>query len=179
MTAGGQVAEHGVQPAGDLVTQPGQVAMPLSPHLQHRRIVLGHHRPRRLGPQRRDRHRQRIVRVVLIRVAGLQQPHPRRQLRLHVQDPLAGGGELPVQQPAQPGGTLHRPGPLRPRRRPRRQLPGLTGRRADPDLARRLFCRADHHRRVRPLMRVHADHHCCHGTLQVVRPGDGERGGHA
>ena len=100
--------------------------MPLGPHLQHRRVVLGHHRPRRLGPQRRDRHRQRVVRVVLVRVTSLQQPHPGRQLRLNVQYPLAGGDELLGQQAAQPGGALHRPGPLRPRRRPRHQLPGLT-----------------------------------------------------
>jgi hypothetical protein len=32
VAAGDQVAEHGVQPAGDLVTQPGQVAVPLGPH---------------------------------------------------------------------------------------------------------------------------------------------------
>ena len=111
-----------MQPAGDLVTQPGQVTVPLGPHLQHRRVVLGGHLAAVLGPQRRDRHRQGIVRVVLVRVPGLQQPHPGRQLRLHVQDPLAGGDELLGQQPAQPGSALDRPGPLRPRRRPRHQL---------------------------------------------------------
>ena len=109
MATGDQVAEHGVQPAGDLVTQPRQVTVPLSPHVQHRRVVPGHHRPRCLEPQRRDRHRQRIVRVVLICVTSLQQPHPGRQLRLNVQDPLAGGDELPVQQPAQASSTLHSP----------------------------------------------------------------------
>jgi hypothetical protein len=167
--AGNQVAEHGVQPAGDLVTQPGQVPVTLSPHLQHCRVVLGGHLAAGPGPQRRDRHGQGIVRVVFIRVASLQQPHPRCQLRLNVQDPLAGGDELLGKQAAQPGSAPGRPGPLRPRRRPLRQLPGLRSRCADPDLARRLFRRADHHGRVRGLMRVHADHHCCHGTLQVVR----------
>jgi hypothetical protein len=94
MAAGDQVAEHGVQPAGDLVTQPGQVPVTLGPHLQHRRVVLGGHLAAGPGPQRRDRHVQGIVRVVLIRVASLQQPHPRRQLRLHIQDPLTGGDKL-------------------------------------------------------------------------------------
>ena len=115
-----------MQPAGDLVTQPGQVPVPLGPHLQHRRVVLGDHLAAGPGPQRRDRHRQGVVRVVLVRVTGLQQPHPGRQLRLNVQDPLAGGDELLGQQPAQPGGALDRPGPLRPRRRPRHQLLRLT-----------------------------------------------------
>ena len=40
MAAGDQVAEHGVESAGDLVTQPGQVTVPLGPHFQHRRVVL-------------------------------------------------------------------------------------------------------------------------------------------
>ena len=116
--AGDEVAEHGVQPAGDLVTQPGQVAVPLGPYLQHRRVVLGGYLAAGPGPQRRDRHGQGIVRVVLVRVPGLQQPHPRGQLRLDVQDPLTGGDELLGQQAAQPGSTLDRPGPLRPCRRP-------------------------------------------------------------
>ena len=136
--------------------------MPLGPHLQHRPVVIGDHLAADRGPQRRDRHRQGIVRVVLVRVPGLQQPHPGRQLRLHIQDPLAGGDELLGQQAPQAGGALDRPGPLRPRRRPPDELPGLASGGPDPELAQRLFCRADHHRRVRALVRVHADHHCCH-----------------
>jgi hypothetical protein len=122
--AGDQVAEHGVPPAGNLVAGPAQVPVPLSPHLQHRRVVIGGHRAAGPGPQRRDRHRQGIIRIVLIRVTGLQQAHPASELRLHVQHPLARRDQLPGQQPAQPAGTLHRPGPLRPHRRPREQLPG-------------------------------------------------------
>jgi hypothetical protein len=146
VAAGDQIAEHGVQPAGDLIAEPGRVAVPFGPHLQHRRVVLGGHLAAGPGPQRGDRHRQRVVRVVVVRVASLQQPHPGRQLRLDVQDPR----EPPGQQPGQPGSAFYRPGSLRPRRRPLRQLPGLRSRRTDPDLAQRLLRRVGHHRRVRP-----------------------------
>jgi hypothetical protein len=99
VTAGDQVAQHRVQPAGNLVASPAQVTVPLGPHLQHRRVVIGAHLAPGCRPQCRDRERQGIVRVVLIGVAGLQQPYPRRQLRLHIQHPLARGDQLLGQQP--------------------------------------------------------------------------------
>ena len=37
-TAGDQFAQRGVQPAGDLVAGPAQIAVPLGPYLQHRRV---------------------------------------------------------------------------------------------------------------------------------------------
>jgi hypothetical protein len=40
-TAGDQFAQRGVQPAGDLVAGPAQVAVPLGPYLQHGRVVAG------------------------------------------------------------------------------------------------------------------------------------------
>ena len=136
--------------------------MPLSPHLQYRPVVIGDHLAADPGPQRRDRYRQGIVGVVLVRVPGLQQPHPGRQLGLHIQHPLTGGGELLGEQAPQASGAPGRPGPLRPRRRPPDELPRLASGGSDPELAQRFFCRADHHRRVRALVRVHADHHCRH-----------------
>jgi hypothetical protein len=36
-----QIAEHGVEPARDLVTVPGQVTVALGPDLQDRRVVIG------------------------------------------------------------------------------------------------------------------------------------------
>jgi hypothetical protein len=62
--------------------------------LTHRRVVIG-------GPgagpgtQRRDRHWQGIIRIVLICVTGLQQAHPAGELRLHVQRPLVRRDQLP------------------------------------------------------------------------------------
>jgi len=49
------------------------------------------------------------VRVVLVGRLGGQQPHPRRQLRLQVQDPLAGGHQLLSEQVAEAGGVVDRP----------------------------------------------------------------------
>jgi hypothetical protein len=44
--------------------------------------------------QRGDRHRSGVVRIVLVRLAGVEQPHPRGELGLHVQDAFAGGEQL-------------------------------------------------------------------------------------
>jgi hypothetical protein len=48
--SGHQFAQHRVQTAGDLVAGPGQIPVPFGPHLQHRGVVLGDHRPLRLAP---------------------------------------------------------------------------------------------------------------------------------
>jgi hypothetical protein len=88
--AGDQVAEDGEEPTGHLVTRPGQVAVPFGPHLQDGGVIVRGHLPPGPGAQRCDRDRQGVVRVVLIGVTGLQQPHPGGQLGLHIQDPLTG-----------------------------------------------------------------------------------------
>ncbi len=157
-----QLAQHGVEPAGDLVAGPRQVPVPLGPHLQNRGVIAGCHLPPGLGAQRRDGHRQRVAGVVLVRVTRLQQPHPGGQPGGHIQHPLADGHQLPGQQMPQPARALHRPGPLRPRRRPRHQLLRLSHRRADPQLTQRLFACTDRHRGMRALVRVDPDHHCHH-----------------
>jgi len=110
---------------------------------------------------------------------GLSVMAPGGQLGLHVQDPLAGADKLPGQEPAQSGSALDRLGPLRPVRRPRHQFLGLSGAGANPDLAQRFLAQADHHCRMRPLMRIHADHYCCHPHAPRCSPGNGDHGGHA
>jgi len=102
-------------------------------------VVLGEHRPRGRGAQRRDRHRVGVVRVVLVGVPGLQQPHPGGQLGRHIQHLLTRGDQLLGQQAPQPGGALHRPGPLRPGGRPRQQLGRLGRASIYPYLAQRLL----------------------------------------
>ena len=64
--AGDQLAQHGVQPAGDLGPGPAQVPVPLGPYLQHRRVVIGPDRPAGGRAQRRDRDRAGVVGVVLV-----------------------------------------------------------------------------------------------------------------
>jgi hypothetical protein len=100
--AGNQLAKQRMQPAGGLVACPGKIAVPFGPHLQHAGVVIGDHFPPGLGPQRRHRHRQGIVRVALAGVPDLQQPHPGSQLGLHIGHPLASGDQLLGQQAAQP-----------------------------------------------------------------------------
>jgi hypothetical protein len=93
--AGDQIAQHRMQPAHHLGTAPVQVTVAFGPHLQHRRVIIGHGLPDTRRAQRRDGHRPGVIRVVLVRVAGGQQPHPRAELRLDIQYPLSCGQELP------------------------------------------------------------------------------------
>jgi len=127
--AGDQLAEHGVQPAGGLVAQTGQVAVALGRYLQHRRVIIGPDLPDAGRPQRGDRHRPGIVGIVFVNVTGRQQPHPGGQVGRHIQHPLTSGQQLLGHQMADALGALDCPGPLRPGRDPR--LPVLV--RAHPD----------------------------------------------
>lgn len=160
MAAGDQVAQHGVQAAGHLGPQGAQVPTPLGPQLQYRGVVLGCHRAHVFGAQRGDRHRAGVVGVVLIGVAGGQQPYPGSQFRLHIQDNFAGGHELLGQQVAEASGTLDGPSAPWPLLRPGHQPVGLVGRRAHPQLAQHLFGLVDRHCGVRSFVGVNTDHHC-------------------
>jgi hypothetical protein len=153
-----------MQPAHDLGAGPAQVAVALGPHLLLCRVIVGPGLPDAGRAQRRDRDRAGIVGVVLVHVAGGQQPDPRAQLGLHVQHPLTRRHQLLGQQVPQPAGPLDRPGPLRPRLRPRQQPFCLHGAGAHPQLTQPLFRPADRHRRVRGLVRVDPDHHYRHRT---------------
>ncbi len=122
--------------------------------------------------QRGDRDRPGVVRVVLVRIARGQQPYPRSQLRLDVQDPFPGGGQLPGQHVPQAAGASGRPGPLRPRRRPLHQLLRLRRTSAYLQLAQRLLTPPDRHRGMRTLVRINPYHHCCHETALSTRQAD-------
>jgi hypothetical protein len=136
--------------------------VPLSPDLQHRRMITGPDRHAGRRAQRGNGHRAGIVGVVLVHRAGGRQPHPRGQPGLDIRHLLPGCEQLPGQQVPRAAGALHRPGPLRPGRRPLRQPPRLHRRGPYPHLAGRLLIRADRHRGVRALVRAGADHHCRH-----------------
>ena len=160
---GDELAQHGVQPADDLGAAPAQVAVPLGPRLQHRRVIVGPDLPDTGRPQRRHGNRPGIVRVVLVHIAGGQQPDPRAQLGLDVQHPLTRRHQLLGQQVAHPPGILDRPGALRPRRGPPQQLLRLPGAGTDPQLTQFLLCRADHHRVCEALC----------GSIPIITAGDG------
>jgi hypothetical protein len=176
--AGNQLAEHRVQPAGNLRAAAGQVTAALGPGLQHRRVVVGPGLADAGRAQRRHRDGPGVVGVVLVHVPGGEQPDPRAQLGLHVEDPLAGGQELLGQQVPQAAGAFHGPGPLRPGRGPCQQPPGLHGTGGHPQLAQRLLGPADRHCRVRGFVRVHPDHNSCHDGSSSRMPGE-NRSGHA
>jgi hypothetical protein len=71
-----------------------------------------------------------IVRVVLVDLPGIQQPHPRGQLGRHVEHPFPGGDQLLREQMPEPARALHRPAPLRPASGPAQQHPDLSRRSA-------------------------------------------------
>ncbi|HEX7269602.1 MAG TPA: hypothetical protein VF256_19560 [Streptosporangiaceae bacterium] len=142
-------------------------------------MILGEHRAPGRGAQRRDRHREGIVGIVLIGVPGLQQPHPGGQLGRHIQHLLPGGNQLLGQQMPQPVRALHRPGPLRPPHRPRQQLLRLGRASIYPQLAQRLLAHADRYRRGRALARADPDHHVRHQHTPDRYHRTGSRGGHA
>ena len=54
--ASDEVAQHGVQPAGDPGVLAGEVAVTLGPHLHHRRVILGLHHTQISAAQRGDGH---------------------------------------------------------------------------------------------------------------------------
>ena len=174
-----QLAQHGMQPADDLGTAAAQVPVPLGPDLQHRRVIIGPDLPDASRPQRCDGHRPGIVGVVLVHIASGQQPDPRAELGRYIQHPLTSGQQLLGQQMPQAAGALDRPGPLRPGRGPFQQPLRLRRAGAYPQLTQRLLRRADHHRRVRGLVRIDPDHHCRHGKHSLPLPADKDRGGHA
>jgi hypothetical protein len=61
------LAQGGVQSAGGLAAQPGQVAMPFSPHLQHGRVPVGQDSTACGRAEGGDRDRAGVVRVALAR----------------------------------------------------------------------------------------------------------------
>jgi hypothetical protein len=122
------------------------------------------------GPQRRDRDRQGVVRIVLVAPARAQHTGACRQGGGHVEHMFAGGDELLGQQVAHAIGALDGPHTRRERRRPRQQLVDLDLTRPDPLVRELLLGGADRHRGVRRLVGVDTDDHL-HGFLRGYRVG--------
>ena len=166
-----------MQPAGDLVTQPGQVTVALGPHLQDRRVVLGGDLAAGPGPQRRDRHGQGIVRVVLVR----------SPLNSRTRDASFGWTSRTRSPAATSCWASSRPSPAAPSTAQVRSGHAAAHSASFPACAADARTRIspsgssaafDHHRRVRPLVRVHADHHPVIARSKCLSR-EWERGGHA
>ena len=110
-----------------------------------------------LAAQRRDRGRQGVVGVVLLRLARTEHADSRRQRRRDVDDVFARGHQLLSQQVAQTARRLDRPPPLREQRRPLQQVHALLFRGSDPELGELGLVAVDSHRGVGPLVGVDAD----------------------
>ena len=125
--AGDELAQRGVQPAGGLGAQPGQLAVPVGPHPQHHGMVIGADglADRASGARRSPPTGRRSGRSCSS-CPSRQQPDPGAELGLDVDDLLPGGHELLSQQVPEAARALDRPGPLRPVRRPFHQ-PGCLG----------------------------------------------------
>jgi hypothetical protein len=95
---------------------------------------------------------------------------------LHVHDPLAGGQQLLRQQPTQASRALDRPHSIRPRPSPPLQAQQLIRTRRHPNLAKDHLPGVEHHRSVRPLVRIDPDHHTSHNA-SLSRPMGNDRDG--
>ena len=149
-----------MQPITRPVAGPARIQMCLRQQPQDREVVLAPHHGERWSTQRRDRDRPSVVRVVLVRPARPQQPHPRRQRRRHIHDTLTRTDELLREQIAEPGRRLDRPPPLGEGLRPTQKQLELTLPRADVQLREFVFVVVDRARRVRQLVRIDPDDHC-------------------
>src|SRR6266542_538745 len=75
-TAGHQLAEHRVQSTHELRARAAQIAVAARPQLHHRGVALDHYLTQITCPQRSHRDRAGVVRVVLVHLPGVEQPHP-------------------------------------------------------------------------------------------------------
>ena len=133
--------------------------MAAGPDPQHDRLVVGPDLLAHRRAERGDRDRAGVIRVILVRCPGGQQPDPGAELGLDIKHLLAGRHELLGQHMAEPARALNRPGPLGPFRGPFQQLAGLGRAGTDPQLAERHLGRVDRHCGVGSLVRIHPDHH--------------------
>ncbi len=126
--AGGELAQHGVQPAGGLGAQRGQLAVPAGPDPQHGRVVIGADLVADGRAQRGNRDRAGVIRVVLVRCPGDSSRTRAPSLGWTSTTCSPAATQLLGQQVAQAAGALDGPGPLRPARRPLEQPAGLAPR---------------------------------------------------
>jgi hypothetical protein len=103
------------------------------------------------------------------RSGPLEQPHPRRQLRRHIDDMLAGADELLGKHRPHPGCSLDGPSARLEARRPLQEPASLMPISVDTDRVEDSFGAVDRDRCVGPLVRVDPDDE--HGVLPVLLVG--------
>jgi hypothetical protein len=121
-----------------------QVVVTLREQAQHRRVILECDDPQFRVSQRHDRSGSSVVRVGLVAARVVEEPHPRREGRRHVEDLLAGGDELLCQQRAGAGRAFDSPTPRFEARGERQRSISLRTIRVHADLAHELLVTVEH-----------------------------------
>ena len=111
--AGDQLEQQLVDAADDLGAGPAQLVAAVDQQPQRDGGVVGHDLPQARAAQPGHGHAVGVDRVGLAALAGVEHPHPRRQLRRHVEHGLAVGDQALGDVPADAGAALHRPDPVR------------------------------------------------------------------
>ena len=144
-----------MQPADRARPMGGDLTITIGQQPQHDPVlVTGGDDVERWGAPRHDRRRTGVVGVGLVDRSTLEQAHPRRQLRRHINHMLTGGDELLSEQRTHPCRSLDRPRTRRERRRPLQQPASLMPIGVHTDRGDDDFATVDDDRRVRPLVRV-------------------------
>jgi hypothetical protein len=132
-----------MEPVEDAGALPGQVVAAFGQQPQDGGLVLGRHDPQRRMVQGDLGHASRIGGVALAATAAAQQPRPASQGGRHVQDLLAGRGQLLGDGSSQPVGALNREPPGRPPGDPGQELAEGAGVDQQPAVAQRPAGRVD------------------------------------
>jgi hypothetical protein len=143
-----------MQPAERTGPRRDQLVMSSRQEPQDLTVVLEGNRTQVPVPQRDDRSRAGVVRIGVFLVTRVQQSHPCRKCRRHVQHRLTRADELLRQQCAVTGRALHGPQSRVELRRPAQQSVASSAIGAHQELTVELFVAVDRDGGVRPLVRV-------------------------
>jgi hypothetical protein len=120
------------------------------------------------GAQRRHRDRVRIIRIVLVRPTGRQQPRPGRQRRWNIQHAFTRGDELLREEIPDATRRLDRPPPIRVLAGPRQQLADLAARGPHPNRRQLDLVTIDRDRGMRSLVWIDSNRHSHRALLPSI-----------
>lgn len=159
LSAGGELQQQGVEPVGLGRAPLGEVAVAFGGQRQRGGVIPDRDGPQRRVSQRADGNRAGVVAVGLVRAAGAQHPHPRRQAGRHIEHRLARGHELLGDQQTETAGGLDGPGSFLEPVGPASQPLGLGRGCSHRGRGQHRLGVVDRHRRVGRLVGIDPDHH--------------------
>ena len=149
-----QVTQRRVEPAHHTRTTGDQVVVTLGEQTQHGDLILDADTTQAGHALRHDRHRTSVVPVGLAALLVVQQAHPCRQRRRHINHVFTDRDELFREQGARAAGTLDRPQARLILGGPRQQSLALLTVGDHGELVADLLPVVDHDRGMRPAMRI-------------------------